>query len=248
MKYSRRVKSGALAAFVLVLPLAAQQNNGITQQMGEQILNELRQIRMLLEKQQAAKPGQPAPEPVPQRSKMTLDGVPMIGDKNAPITIVEFTDYQCPFCQRFHVTTFPELKKKYVDTGKARFFSRDMPLIELHSNAMRAAQASRCAAEQNQYWTLRDWMSANPDKLALEPIMNFASTLKLNADALKTCIESEKYKEKVQADVMEAMRVGANGTPAFLIGRSTPEGVDGELVLGALPLAAFDEKISKVVP
>jgi protein-disulfide isomerase len=185
---------------------------------------------------------------VPQRSKMTLDGVPMLGDKNAPVTIVEFTDYQCPFCQRFHVATFPELKKKYVDTGKARFYSRDMPLIELHSNAMRAAQASRCAAEQNQYWTLRDWMSANPDKLVLDQIMNFASTLKLNADSLKSCIESEKYKEKVQADVMEAMRVGATGTPAFLIGKSTPEGVDGELILGALPLAAFDEKIKNVAP
>src|SRR5262249_20248047 len=218
MKNLRCTNFRALAAaLALVLPLsaqqnnAAQQNNGITREMGKQILNELRQIRMLLEKQN--KPNQPPPEPAAARAKMVLDGVPMIGDKNAPITIVEFTDYQCPFCQRFHVTTFPELKKKYVDTGKARFFSRDMPLIELHSNAMRAAQASRCAGEQNQYWTLREWMSANPDKLGLDQIMNFASGLKLNADALRGCIESEKYKAPVQADVMEAMRIGATGTP-----------------------------------
>lgn len=240
LRFANRRTLAALA-FLLALPLAAQQNNGITQQMGEQILNELRQIRLLLEKQ--TKPNQPPPEPQPTRAKMVLDGIPMIGDKNAPVTVVEFTDYQCPFCQRFHVATFPELKKKYVDTGKVRFYSRDMPLIDMHSNAMRAAQASRCAAEQNQYWTLREVMSANPDKLGLDQIVNFAAELKMNTDALRSCISSEKYKASVQADVMEAMRVGATGTPAFLIGKSTAEGVDGELVLGALPLALFDEKI-----
>jgi len=251
MKNLRRAKPLAfvlatLAAFAL--PLSAQQNNGITQQMGEQILNELRQIRMLLEKQnQNQRPAPPAPEPA-TRAKMSLDGVPMLGDKNAPITIVEFTDYQCPFCQRFHVATFPELKKKYVDSGKARFYSRDMPLLELHSNAMRAAQASRCAAEQNQYWTLRELMSANPDKLTLDQIVNFGADLKMNTELLRACISSEKYKAAVQADVMEAMRIGATGTPAFLIGKSTGEGVDGELVLGALPMAVFDEKIRSVVP
>src|SRR5262245_4456048 len=198
MKNLRCTNPRALvAALLLVLPLAAQQNQGITQQMGEQILNELKQIRMLLEKQN--KPNQPAPEPPPTRAKMVLEGVPMIGDKNAPITIVEFTDYQCPFCQRFHVTTFPEIKKKYVDSGKVRFFSRDMPLIELHSNAMRAAQASRCAAEQNQYWTLREWMSANPDKLTLDQIVGFAAGAKINPDTLRGCIESEKHKAAVQA-------------------------------------------------
>src|SRR5262249_56975486 len=138
------------------------------------------------------------------------------------------TDYQCPFCQRFHVTTFPELKKKYVDTGKARFFSRDMPLMELHSNAMRAAQASRCAAEQNQYWTLREWMSANPDKLTLDQIVGYAAGAKINTDSLKACIESEKYKAPVQADGMAAMRIGATGAPTYLIARRRIVAMPGE--------------------
>jgi protein-disulfide isomerase len=223
----------------LAVPLLAQQNTGITQQQADQILNELRQIRQLLEKQ--AKPAQPPAEQI-VRAKMNLEGSAMIGNKDAPLTIVEFTDYQCPFCQRFHVTTYADLKKNYIDTGKVRFFSRDMPL-DFHANAMRAAQAGRCAGEQGQFWALREVMSANPDKLGLEQILNFATGLKLDVNSLRSCITSEKFKAAVQADVLEAMRIGATGTPAFLIGKSTPEGVDGELLLGAMPLAAFEEKM-----
>lgn len=235
-----RAKLWAPVALVPVLAVsaAAQQSSGITQQQADQILNELRQIRMLLEKQN--KPAAAA-EQAP-RAKMPLDGVPMLGKKDAPITIVEFTDYQCPFCQRFHVTTFTELKKNYIDTGKVRFFSRDMPL-DFHANAMSAAQAARCAKEQNKFWELREIMSANPDKLNLDHIYAYASSLKMDVEALKSCVTSEKYKGPVQADVMEAMRIGATGTPAFLIGRTTPEGVDGELMLGAMPLPMFEEKI-----
>lgn len=227
--------------FVGLLPLTAQPNSGISKQQADEILNELRQIRQLLEKQ--AKPqAQAAPAEQVVKAKMNLESVPMIGSKDAPLTIVEFTDYQCPFCQRFHVTTFAELKKNYIDTGKVRFYSRDMPL-DFHPNAMRAAQASRCAGDQDKYWQLREVMSANPDKLGMEQIMLFAADLKLDADKFRACVSSEKYKGAVQSDVMEAMRIGANGTPAFVIGRSTPEGVDGELMLGAMPLAMFEEKM-----
>ena len=248
MKSLRYAKMAALA-LAMLLPLAAQQqNNGITQQQANDILNELRQIRQLLEKQQARGPvqGQPAPEQI-IRAKLNLTGVPMLGSKDAPLTIVEFTDYQCPFCQRFHVTTYAELKKNYIDTGKVRFYSRDMPL-DFHANAMRAAQASRCAGDQNQYWKLREVMSANPDKLDLDHIMNFAADLKLDLKTFRACIADEKYKAAVQADVMEAMRIGANGTPAFVVGKSTPEGVDGELMLGAMPLAMFEEKMKMIEP
>jgi protein-disulfide isomerase len=232
------------ATLFAALPLAGQvaaDQGGMTRQQGEEILRELRQIRGLLEKQ-GARGGQPQDE-APTRAKLTdLNGVSMLGSKDAPLTIVEYTDYQCPFCQRFHVTSFPELKKAYIDTGKVRFFSKDMPL-DFHPNAMRAALAARCAGEQGKFWELRNTMGANPNSLDIEHIMNFAGDLKLDITALRACVDSEKYKEPVQRDVLEAMKVGANGTPTFIIGKSVGDGVDGELVVGALPFQMFDMKL-----
>src|SRR5271169_867253 len=154
-----------------------------------------------------------------------MEGVAMLGSKDAPLTIVEYTDYQCPFCQRFHVTALNELKKAYIDTGKARFYSRDLPL-DFHPNAMRAAMAARCAGDQGQFWKLRDVMGANPDKLDMDHIVGFATDLKIDASALRGCVESEKYKNAIQADLIEAMKVGAQGTPTFVVGKSTATGVE----------------------
>ena len=229
----------AALPLVLWLPLGAQES-GITRQQADEILNELRQIRQLLEKQ--AK--QPQGEQI-TRAKVNLEGFAMLGSKDAPITVVEFTDYQCPFCQRFHLATFGELKKNYINPGKVRFYSRDMPL-DFHPNALRAAQAARCGGEQGQFWSLRNTMGANPDKLDMEHILGFAADLKMDPAKLRACVESEKYKESVETDVMEAMKIGATGTPTFVIGKSTPDGVDGELMVGAQPYQVFDLKLKEL--
>jgi protein-disulfide isomerase len=248
-KCFRYIRTAALP-LALLLPLAAQQpapqqpaaqqTEGITRQQADQILNELRQIKLLLQ-QQAVKAAPPEPPP-PARAKLNLEGFQMLGSPSAPLTMVEFTDYQCPFCQNFHVTTFSQLKKNYIDTGKVRFYSRDLPL-DFHPNAMRAAEAARCAIDQGKYWQLRDVMGANPDKLDIEHIVGFAADLKMDAAAFRVCVINEKHKNEVQTDVMEAMKIGANGTPTFVVGKSTPTGVDGELVMGALPFAVFDDKL-----
>jgi len=237
MKNHFRYAKLAVLPLVWMLPLGAQEP-GITRQQADEIINELRQIRQLLEKQG----GKAAPKEEITRAKLNLVGFAMLGSWNAPLTVVEFTDYQCPFCQRFHTTTFPDLKKDYIDTGKVRFFSRDMPL-DFHANAMRAAEAARCANDQGQFWRLRDLMGSNPDKLDLEHILGFAGDLKMDTNAMRACVESEKYKNAVQTDVLEAMKIGANATPTFVIGKSTAEGVDGELMIGALPYVMFDAKL-----
>ncbi len=237
------------AALALALPaaLGAQvpvpKEETITREQADAILNELRQIRQLLERQIANNAAAQAPKPPePIKAKLDLAGVNMLGSKDAPLTLVEFTDYQCPFCQHFHTTVFNDLKKNYVDTGKLRFYSRDLPL-DIHSNALRAAQAARCAADQGQFWALRDLMGSNPDKLDMESLAGFAASLKMDVAAFRSCVQSEKYKNAVQTDTLEALKIGADGTPAFVIGRSTLEGVDGELMVGAMPYAVFEQKL-----
>jgi protein-disulfide isomerase len=225
--------------------VATSPDTGISRQQADQILNELRQIRQLLEKQDraAAPPAPQAPQPPKvTRATLNMDGVAMLGSKDAPLTIVEYTDYQCPFCQRFHVTAFNDLKKNYIDTGKVRFYSRDLPL-DFHPNAMRAAMAARCAADQGQFWKLRDIMGANPDKLDMDHIAGFATDLKMDMKTFRACVESEKYKNAIQTDVLEAMKIGANGTPTFVIGKSTPDGVEGEVMEGAMPFPMFEQKL-----
>ena len=234
----------AVLPLALLMPLDAQtkknaKDEGITREQADQILNELRQIRQLLEKE-----GEKGAAPA--RAKLNLEGFQMLGRKDAPITVVEFTDYQCPFCRQFHTTVYGDLKKNFIDTGKVRFYSRDLPLDSIHPDAFRAAEAARCAADQGQYWKLRDTMGANPNKLDLESLLADAAELKMNVDAFRTCVQSQKYKEAVQTDVLEAMKIGAEATPTFVVGKSTPQGVEGELMVGAQPYTEFLKAFSKL--
>jgi protein-disulfide isomerase len=235
---------------IVALPLAflapafAQggvKEEGITRDQANQILEELRQIKQLLQAQ-----NKPAGPPAPAKAVLNTQGGEMLGSKSAPLTIVEFTDYQCPFCQRFHTTAFADLKKNYIDTGKVRFYSRDLPLDSMHPNAMRAAQSARCAGEQGQFWALRDIMGANPGQLDMNSIMADAASLKMDTAKFKACVESDKYKQAIQTDVLEAMKIGADGTPTFVVGKSTPEGVDGEVMVGAMPYEVFDRKLKSL--
>ena len=220
---------------------------GITQDQATAILEELKQIHKLLERQVAA-PAVVAPAPlaVPAaRAKMAINQEPMLGSKTAPLTIVEFTDYQCPFCQQFHNTTFDEIRKKYIDTGKLRFVSRDLPL-EMHPNAPRAAEAARCAGDQGQYWKMRDVMIANADKLSAADIKGYAQSLHLDITTFISCLDGNKYKLAVQKDMSEAASLNISGTPSFVIGKSTPDGVDGVVFVGAQPFGAFETKFNEI--
>ena len=216
---------------------------GITKSQGDAILNELRQIRQLLEKQQAK-------APAPQRpdgggpAALKVGNVEWLGDKNAPLTIVEFTDYQCTFCQRFHAVTFPEIKQKYIDTGKVRFLSRDFPL-DFHANAFKAAEAARCAGEQGKFWPMRDRMVADPSHLAESDLLAHATALGLKIDPFKACLASGKFKGAIEKEMAEATALNVQGTPTFIVGRSTADGVDGTMVVGALPYAAFEAKLKE---
>jgi protein-disulfide isomerase len=233
----------------LVVPVAAAdkkkpQEPGITRDQAEEILQELRQIRQLIEK--GSRPGSPtAVLEAGGKVRMRLENETWLGKPDAPLTLVEFTDYQCSFCQRFHLETFPAIRKKYIDTGQLRFVSRDLPL-DFHSSAARAAEAARCAGDQGQFWTMRDRLVASPGRLSPGDITGYARDLKLNLEAFQSCLSTSKYRQAVENDVAQALSINIQGTPAFILGKSTPEGVEGVVLMGALPLEAFEAKLAEL--
>ncbi len=248
----KRWLTAACVGALLLPPLAAadakkKEGAGITSEQADEILSELRQIRQLLEKQAAGEAKNAvAAAPAPAHARLHMEGAPMLGSKTAPVTMVEFTDYQCPYCQRFHLQMFNELKKDFIDTGKVRFYSRDLPLDQIHPNAMRAAQAARCAGDQGQFWQLRNIMASHPENLDMPSLIADASLVKIDPEKFRVCVEGGKYKEAVQGDLLEAMKIGAEGTPAFVVGKSTPDGVDGELIVGLQPYVLFEDKFKSL--
>ena len=144
----------------------AAKSDAVTKEQADAIVSELKQIRLLLEKQEAQLARAVAPQPSaapapPQKVQMSVgNGWYSLGRPDAPVTLVEFGDYQCPFCKQFHTTAYSDLKKNYIDTGKVRFVSRDLPL-EFHPFALRAAEAARCAGDQGKYWEMRDALYAS---------------------------------------------------------------------------------------
>lgn len=216
------------------------------QQQNEEILRELRAIRMLLERlttpqQQGQAAGQPATARV-----TNLTGYSM-GKADAPLTMVEFTDLQCPFCRAFMLTSFEDIKKNWIDTGKLRYISRDFPLADLHAQAVPAARAARCAGEQGKFWEMRLSLMRNANLLSPAYIAATAADLKLDTKAFSSCSTSTKFDADIQSDMQEGARVNVAGTPTFVMGRTTGSSIEGPVLVGALPYAQFDAKLKQLL-
>jgi len=229
-------------------PNKGANTDGITREQADEILRELRQIRLLLEKNQGVAAALPvrSPAAVPARVKVSSENAYSLGRADAPLTMVEFTDYQCTFCRQFHQTAFEEIKKNYIDTGKLRFVSRDLPL-DFHQNALRAAHAARCAGEQNKFWEMRHILISNADSLAPAAIQVFAERLELDMNRFRTCLDTERYAQDIQRDVREAEAAGATGTPTFIIGKTNKDGLEGIRVVGAQPYAVFEARLKELL-
>ena len=240
-----------LAAFTAVIALvtavpslaAAQgQQQGITQQQADEMLKELRAIRKALEGLTQQAPPDP---PADKRGRLTdVRGFAM-GKPDAPLTMVEFTDLQCPYCNRFTTTTFEELKKQYIDTGLVRFISRDFPL-DFHPQAMPAAKATRCAGEQGKYYELRLALLRGASQLSPAFITATATSLKLDMAAFDACQKSNRFDADIQRDIQAARSVGVEGTPSFFVGPTAAGAMDGVLIVGALPFNVIDAKLKEL--
>jgi len=210
------------------------------QQINEEMLKELRTIRQLLERLT-----QPQSAPRPTSAKVTNVGGYILGRPDAPLTMVEFTDLQCPFCREYATTTFDEIRKNWIDTGKLRYISRDFPL-EFHPFAMQAARAARCAGEQGKFWEMRMTLMRNANLLSPDYITRTAADLKLDAKAFAGCVASDKYDAAIRSDMAEGAKIGMDGTPTFVLGKTTPESVEGPMIVGAFPYATFDAKLREL--
>lgn len=173
------------------------------------------------------------------------NGSPEIGDLSARITIVEFGDYQCTFCHKFHQQTFGEIKKSYIDTGKVNFTYKDLPVNGMAS--VLAAEASFCAEDQNKYWEYHNmlfdnWAGERTGWVTENSLLNFAKEANLNIEEFAECIQSHKYNHKVIENEKFAKSVGINATPSFLIFS------DEKLVriIGAQQFEKFEDAINQI--
>jgi protein-disulfide isomerase len=190
----------------------------------------------------------PPPPVRPVDGVLDIGSAAIKGDPQAALTIVEFSDFQCPFCKRHVDSTVPELEKQFVATGKVRYVFADFPLESIHPQAFKAAEASHCAAEQKKFWEMHDRMFAHQDTLAPESLVEHAKALGLDADKFKTCLDSGKYAEAIKASVAQGEKLGVSGTPAVVLGLSQGDQVKAvKLLVGSLPFAVFKEEIDQLM-
>ncbi|MBI3329516.1 MAG: thioredoxin domain-containing protein [Nitrospinae bacterium] len=173
------------------------------------------------------------PPPV-VRTEVSVDGAPFRGLQGAPVTIVEFSDFHCPFCKQV-LPTLTQLQSQYGDKVKLVF--RDFPIDQLHPGARKGHEAARCANEQGKFWAYHDLLFANAPKASPEQLKGYAQEAGMNVAAFEQCVASGKYREAVQQDIEEGSRAGVTGTPAFFI--------NGRLVSGAQPLENFSRIIEE---
>lgn len=179
---------------------------------------------------------------------VSVSGRPSLGPKDAPVTMVEFSDYQCPFCKRFFSTVFPTIKKEYIDTGKLRYVFRDFPIANLHPQAQKAHEAAHCAGEQKKYWEMRDVLFENSKDFSATALKRYAQKIGLDGVAFNHCLQSGKNAAEIEKEIAEGTRAGVCGTPSFFIGPSgSGEEITGMMVRGAQPLAVFKQVIEGVL-
>lgn len=186
--------------------------------------------------------------------KVSVDDDPVMGNKNAPVTVIEFSDYECPFCKKSFTDVLPELKKNYIDTGKVKLVYRDYPL-SFHANAGKEAEAAECARSLGNdatYYKFHDQIFAkttsNGTGLALTELPVIAKNLGLNVTQFQQCLDSGKFADEVAKDMADGTAAGVSGTPSWIIGASSQDGqIEGQLIVGAQPFSVFktiiDEKL-----
>jgi protein-disulfide isomerase len=208
------------------------------------IRNELQEIKNLLEGRQTG--------PVRKVAGVVLQlaEAPIKGKADAKVTVVEFTDYQCPFCAKFHAETRHQIERDYVATGKVRYLVRNFPIASLHKQAFKAAEASGCAREQGKFWEMHERLFANQSALGPTDLRGHADGLGLELEKFQRCLDGGRQGAAIRRDLAEGEKAGVRGTPAFFLGPTDP----GEsqlrpttMIVGAQPYAIFRKAIDSLL-
>ena len=237
------------ALFFPALPASAQADRQSDQELRDDIAAlkkgqekmraDLAEIKQIL--QQGQRPATAPRGPNVAGKIFDIGENPVRGSDSAKVALLEFTDYQCPFCFRHTTQTQPQIEREYIEAGKIRYVSFDMPIASLHPLAFKASEATHCAEDQGKFWEMRERLFAN--QRSLEPWNAHAEALGLDVAQYEACLSSGKHADAVRSDMAEAQKAGASGTPSFVVGlvdEKDPSKVHGlTFIRGAQPFTAF---------
>lgn len=211
-----------------------------------QIQAQLNEIKAILQRSPpvAAQAGAPAPG-----TEVSLAGAPVRGAADAPVAVIEYSDFQCPFCARYAASSYPQIIKEYVDTGKLRYAFMSFPLEALHPLAWRAHIAAACAADEGRFWEMHDRLLAEPKATDIEALLRHAAALGIKSGTFRGCVESERHATDIRRAIANGTALGISGTPTFVIGTVGSDGIVkvAKVISGAKPYAAFKDSIEGVL-
>ena len=252
------ITSIAVSCFLMAGPALAKTSDDLKalkeevqalQQGQVKMQKDLEEIKKLLQQapRAAAAPTQNAFAP----TDIELGDVPYKGDPDAPVTLIEFSDYQCPYCKRHANAVMPPLIQNYVDSGKLRFIMREYPIERLHARAMPASTAALCAGDQDKYWDMHDALFTDQKANTDENFQQMAAAMGLDMTAFTECMDSDKFAEQIKADIAQGQKLGISGTPSFVVGLTDPEDSNKvhltKFIRGAQSLQAFSAAIDELL-
>jgi protein-disulfide isomerase len=181
---------------------------------------------------------------------ISVEGAPVLGDPHARVAVVEFADYQCPYCKAHAQRSLQDILAHYVWTGKIRYYHKDLPVESSHPQAFKAAEAARCAGEQDKYWEMHDRLMRSPKLDIVSELSGFALDLKLHVPKFQECLDSGIFAPKIRADIQDSNESGVKATPTFFVGAMNSQSTTMHavtMIYGAQPYAIFREVLDRTM-
>jgi len=202
---------------------------------------QLRELKDLLAANAVARP---TPQPPTPPSALTLHDETFRGQNSATVAIVEYADYECPYCGQYEHDVYPQVSRDYIQTGKIKYFFRDLPL-PMHPRALGAARAARCAGEQGKYWEMHDSLFAKQNAIRDVDMPGHTQELGLDTTKISECLVSDRYTDEINKSIAEAEKMGIGGTPTFFIGKVDPndEVTNLKMIMGWRPYEDYKSVI-----